>query len=258
MKMSKSELKEYLDEKADLYNCPAFIELDPISIPHLFTKKEDIEISGFLAATIAWGNRKMILRNANRIVGLLDRSPYDFIMNSEERDLEQIHGFVHRTFNSDDLIYFIRALKHIYRNKGGLEKIFNRYKTADSLQPAIHELRNLFFELPHSRRTERHISDPLKGSAAKKINMYLRWMVRKDNRGVDFGLWKSIPPSILSCPLDVHSGNIARKLGMITRKQNDSRAVSELDKILRRFDKNDPVKYDFALFGLGVFENFAG
>jgi uncharacterized protein (TIGR02757 family) len=256
MKLKKSGLKEFLDEKADLYNCTAFIELDPISIPHLFSKKEDIEISGFLAATIAWGKRKMILRNANRIVELLDGSPYDFILNSSENDLERMKGFVHRTFNSDDLVYFIRALQHIYRNMGGLERIFYGYRTADSLQPAIHELRNLFFELPHGRRTERHISDPFKGSAAKKINMYLRWMVRKDDRGVDFGLWKSISPSVLSCPLDIHSGNVARKLGLLTRKRNDAKAVSELDNALRNLDKEDPVRYDFALFGLGVFEGF--
>jgi uncharacterized protein (TIGR02757 family) len=256
MKLRKANLKEFLDEKVDLYNRTSFIDHDPISVPHLFSKKEDIEISGFLAATIAWGNRKMILRNANRIVALLDNSPYDFIMNSEESDMERMEGFVHRTFNCDDLIYFIKALRYIYLNKGGLEKIFNEHKTSDSLQSAIHEFRTLFFELPHSRRTERHVTDPFKGSAAKKINMYLRWMVRKDDRGVDFGIWKSIPPSILSCPLDVHSGNVARKLGILKRKQNDAKTVTELDLFLRSLDKEDPVKYDFALFGLGVNEKF--
>ncbi len=256
MKLKKSDLKEFLDEKVELYNRPSFIEHDPISIPHLYTKKEDIEIAGFLTATIAWGNRKMILRNASRIMALLDDSPYDFIMNSEGPDLERVEGFVHRTFNSSDLLCFIKALKYIYQRKGGLETIFNENKTKDSLQPAIHKLYTVFFELPHNHGTERHISDPDKGSAAKKINMFLRWMIRNDNRGVDFGLWKSIPPSVLSCPLDVHSGNVARKLGILTRKQNDAKAVSELDTILRTFDKNDPVKYDFALFGLGVFEGF--
>jgi uncharacterized protein (TIGR02757 family) len=256
MKLKKSELKEFLDEKVELYNRPAFIELDPISIPHRYSKKEDIEISGFLAATIAWGNRKMILRNADRMMALLEDSPFDFIMNSGEQDLERINGFVHRTFNSIDLIYFIKALNHIYETKKGLEGIFNEYKTEDSLQPAIHKLKCLFFELPHEKRTLRHISDPHNGSAAKRINMFLRWMIRKDNKGVDFGLWKSISPSILSCPLDIHSGNVARKLELLTRKQNDSKAVSELDKILREMDKEDPVKYDYALFGLGVFERF--
>jgi uncharacterized protein (TIGR02757 family) len=256
MKLRKTDLKEFLDEKADFYNCPAFIEHDPISIPHLFSGKEDIEISGFLAATIAWGNRKMILKNANRMVDLLDSSPYDFIMNSEESDMKRMEGFVHRTFNAGDLIYFIRALQHIYRNKGGLEKIFNEYKIMDSLQPAIHEFHKVFFELPHLKRTERHVSDPHKGSAAKKINMFLRWMVRRDSRGVDFGIWKRIDPSELYIPLDLHSGNTARKLGLLSRKANDWNAVEELTAVLREFDPADPVRYDFALFGLGVNEKF--
>lgn len=256
MKLKKHELKEFLDEKVELYNRPAFIESDPISIPHQFTKKQDIEIAGFLAATIAWGNRKMILRNANRMMELLDHSPYEFIMNSSNDEIEMIKRFVHRTFNSTDLIYFLKALQNIYRHKGGLETIFNAYKTADSLQPAIHEFHHIFFELSHGKRTERHVSDPFKGSAAKKLNMYLRWMIRNDDKGVDFGLWKSISPSILSCPLDIHSGNVARKLGLLTHKLNDSKAVSELDANLRELDKEDPAKYDFALFGLGVFEGF--
>jgi len=252
MKLKKYELKKFLDEKVDQYNQPSFIESDPISIPHQFIRKEDIEISGFLAATIAWGNRKMILRNAKRMMELLDHSPYDFIMNSRNDELKTIKNFVHRTFNSTDLIYFLKALQNIYRNKGGLEAIFKTHQTTDSLQPAIHEFHKIFFELSHEKRTERHVSDPSKGSAAKRLNLYLRWMIRKDNRGVDFGLWKSILPSVLSCPLDVHSGTVARKLGLLTHKQNDAKAVSELDVVLREFDKNDPVKYDFALFGLGL------
>jgi uncharacterized protein (TIGR02757 family) len=256
VKLKKEELKEFLDEKADKYNRPDFITLDPISIPHQYTRKEDIEISGFLAATIAWGNRKMILRNANRMMELLEDSPYEYIMNSSEEEMDMVESFVHRTFNSTDLVYFLKALKNIYRYKGGLETIFRTYKTADSLQPAIHEFHKIFFELAHEKRTERHVSDPFKGSAAKKLNMYLRWMVRKDNRGVDFGIWKSISPSILSCPLDIHSGNVARKLGLVKRKQNDAKAVAELDTFLRSMDKEDPVKYDFALFGLGIYEGF--
>jgi uncharacterized protein (TIGR02757 family) len=256
MKLKKKDLKEFLDEKVDKYNRIDFIESDPISIPHRFSGKEDIEISGFLAASIAWGNRTMILRNANRMMDYLDNSPYNFILNHSESDLERITAVIHRTFNSDDFIYFIKALKHIYKTQNGLEGIFNQYQTKDSLQPAIHAFRNMFFELPHDSRTMKHISDPYKGSAAKKINMFLRWMIRKDDRGVDFGLWKKLPPSVLSCPLDVHSGNIARKLGLLTRTQNDSKAVSELDNNLRRMDAEDPVKYDFALFGLGVFEKF--
>ena len=256
MKLNKTDLKEFLDEKVELYNQPAFIESDPISIPHQFTKKQDIEIAGFLAATISWGSRKMILRNANRMMELLDHSPYDFIMNSTDDEIEMIERFVHRTFNSIDLIYFLKALQNIYKQKGGIEAIFSAHQTSDSLLPAIHKFHNIFFELSHEKRTERHVSDPFKGSAAKKLNMYLRWMIRNDNRGVDFGIWNTIPPSILSCPLDIHSGNVARKLGLLRRKQNYSKAVIELDIYLRSFDKLDPVKYDFALFGLGVFEKF--
>jgi uncharacterized protein (TIGR02757 family) len=256
MGLNKSELKEFLDEKVELYNRPSFIESDPISIPHQFTEKQDIEIAGFLAATIAWGNRKMILRNANRIMELLDGSPYDFIVNHQEKDLARMESFVHRTFNSDDLIYFVTALKHIYRNKGGLEHVFNKHKTADSLQSAIHELHKIFFELPHLKRTERHVSDPFKGSSAKKLNMFLRWMVRNDSRGVDFGLWKRIDPSALYIPLDFHTGNTSRRLGLLERKINDWKAVEELTAVLREFDPADPVKYDFALFGLGVNEKF--
>ena len=256
MKLNKADLKEFLDEKVNKYNNINFIESDPISIPHSYSEKEDIEISGFLTATISWGNRKMIIRNAKLMMELLGNSPYDFIMRHDDSHLEKLEGFVHRTYNSNDFIYFIKALQNIYKNKNGLEGIFNEYSTKDSLQPAIHQLKNIFFELPHPARTVKHISDPYKGSAAKKINMYLRWMVRKDNKGVDFGLWESISPSILSCPLDVHSGNVARKLGLLTRNQNDSKAVSELDMNLREMDREDPVKYDFALFGLGVFEGF--
>ena len=254
--MNREELKSFLDEKVKQYNTPEFIESDPIQIPHLFTLKEDIEIAGFLAATIAWGNRKMIIKNAHRMMELLGNSPYDFVINHEEHHLEQLEGFVHRTFNSIDFIYFIKALQHIYTNHSGLESIFNTYATSESLQPAIHELKKIFFEIPHPTRTTKHVSDPFKGSAAKKINMWLRWMIRNDNAGVDFGLWKDIPTSILSCPLDVHSGNVARKLGLLTRKQNDAKAVLELDTNLRLLDLHDPVKYDFALFGLGVFEKF--
>ena len=250
------DLKEFLDEKVELYNRPDFIESDPISIPHQFSTKQDIEIAGFLAATIAWGNRKTILRNANRLMKMLDHSPYEFIMNSSNDEMEKVKSFVHRTFNSTDLNYFLKALQNIYRNKGGLETIFNTYQTSDSLQPAIHKFHKIFFELAHEKRTERHISDPFKGSAAKKLNMFLRWMIRHDKRGVDFGLWKSIPASVLSCPLDVHSGKIARKLGILTRNQDDAKAVTELDTCLRSFDKADPVRYDFALFGLGAIEKF--
>jgi uncharacterized protein (TIGR02757 family) len=254
--MHRQNLKEFLNEKVDLYNRPPFIGLDPISIPHRFTVREDIEIAGFLAATIAWGNRVAILRSADRMLSYMGNSPYDFIINHRDHDLKGIEGCIHRTYFAEDFIYFIEALKYIYLEKGGMEAIFARYRTEDSLQPAIHEFREIFFELPHNNRTKRHLSDPFKGSAAKKINMFLRWMVRNDDRGVDFGLWRSLSPSMLSCPLDVHSGNVARKLGLLTRKQDDAKAVAELDVRLRELDPDDPVKYDYALFGLGVFEGF--
>lgn len=255
-RLRRKELREFLDQRVELYNNPSFIGSDPVSIPHRFTQREDIEISGFLAATIAWGNRVAILRSADRMMSVMGHTPYDFIINHSESDLKGIDGCIHRTYFAEDLIYFIEALKYIYLEKGGMEQIFARHQTDDSLQPAIHEFRRVFFELPHNSRTERHLSDPNKGSAAKRINMFLRWMVRKDDRGVDFGLWRSISPSVLSCPLDVHSGNVARKLGLLKRKQNDSKAVAELDARLREMDPADPVKYDFALFGLGVFEHF--
>jgi len=251
-----AEIKEFLDEMADKYNNPGFIESDPISIPHRYDLKEDIEISGFLTSTIAWGNRTMIIKNALRLMNIMGNSPYDFIMNHRESDLIRVEGFVHRTFNPIDLVYFITALKNIYLFKGGLETVFTASATQYSTQPAIHEFKKEFFSLPHPLRTVKHVSDPGKGSAAKKINMFLRWMVRDDHRGVDFGIWKSIKPGQLSCPLDVHSGNVARKLGLLTGKLNDSKSLAELDFSLRQMDNNDPVKYDFALFGLGVFEKF--
>ncbi|MFV8225943.1 TIGR02757 family protein [Christiangramia aquimixticola] len=252
--MNKKELKSFLDYKVEQYNTPEFIDSDPIQIPHLFSKKEDIEIAGFLTATIAWGNRKSILKNSKKMMDLMGHSPYTFIMEHKPEDLDRLEGFVHRTFNAEDLKYFIAALRNIYVNHSGLEAIFEKFENKNSLQPAIHKFKKIFFELPHPVRTTKHVSDPLKNSAAKRINMFLRWMVRKDNKGVDFGLWNSISPSALSCPLDVHSGNVARQLGVLKRKMNDSKALNELDNNLRKLDPQDPVKYDFALFGLGVFE----
>ncbi|MCK5691597.1 MAG: TIGR02757 family protein [Bacteroidales bacterium] len=250
------ELRDFLNEKALQYNHPDFIELDPIQIPHLYRDKEDIEIAGFLTATIAWGNRVSIIKSAHKMMDLMGNSPYDFILNHREKHLEKFDGFVHRTFSSTDFLYFIYALKYLYQKKEGLEGVFAKHQSATSLQGAIHHLKKEFFSLPHPARTLKHLPDPLKGSAAKRINMFLRWMVRNDHAGVDFGLWKSISPSILSCPLDVHTGTIARKLGLLKRKQNDARAVHELDLVLRSFDPEDPVRYDFALFGLGASEKF--
>ncbi|RDK85398.1 TIGR02757 family protein [Marinirhabdus gelatinilytica] len=254
--MNKKQLKEFLDAKVLQYNTPEFIESDPIQIPHQYNKKEDIEISGFLTATIAWGNRKSILNNSKKLMHLLDNAPHDYVMNASESDLAPLSSFVHRTFNGEDLHYFIKALRYIYSEKGGLEAIFSKYSTSTSTQGAISAFKKDFFSLPHPARTQKHVSDPSKNSAAKRINMFLRWMVRENTTGVDLGIWQSIPPSALSCPLDVHSGNVARKLGILKRKQNDGKALAELDKSLRKFDPEDPVKYDFALFGLGVFERF--
>lgn len=254
--MNTHDLKDFLNEKVELYNNPKFIETDPIQVPHAFTKKEDIEISGFLTATIAWGNRKSIINNAKRMMELLDHAPFDFIINHSQSDLEALIPFVHRTFNGEDFIQFIKSLNHIYTNYNGLENVFSTNTLSKNLQFSIHKFKSIFFEIDHLPRTQKHISDPLKNSAAKRINMFLRWMVRQDHAGVDFGIWKSISPSLLSCPLDVHSGNVARKLGLLTRKQNDAKALTELDHHLRELDPTDPVKYDFALFGLGVFEGF--
>ena len=254
--MNNKDLKEFLDAKVEQYNNTKFIESDPIQIPHNFSKKEDIEIAGFLTATIAWGNRKSIINNAHKMMEMLDQAPLDFVINHNENDLERLGPFKHRTFNGSDFIQFITSLKHIYTNHSGLESVFHENSESDSLQTAISKMKTLFFEKPHLERTRKHVSDPLNNSAAKRINMFLRWMVRRDDAGVDFGIWKSLTPSQLSCPLDVHSGNVARKLGLLSRKQNDAKALLELDTSLRELDISDPVKYDFALFGLGVFEGF--
>ena len=251
--MEFQELKEYLDFKANQYNNPNFIESDPIQIPHSYKIKEYIEISGFLASTIAWGNRKMIINSATKMMNAMGNNPYDFVMNAKNEQIDSIDNIVHRTFNSEDFRYFIKSLKNIYVNHGGLEKVFSNNAHLN-LQHRISNFKKIFFEIDHPIRTTKHISDPLKGSSSKRLNMYLRWLSRKDTKGVDFGIWKSISPSELSCPLDVHSGNVARTLGILNRKQNDQKALQELDAALRKFDPTDPVKYDFALFGLGVFE----
>ncbi|RLD66071.1 MAG: TIGR02757 family protein [Bacteroidetes bacterium] len=249
-----TDLKEFLDEKYDQYNTPQFIETDPIQIPHKFTKKEDIEIAAFLTATIAWGNRKMIIRNADRIVNLLDNEPYNFIMNASDNEIESLANFVHRTFNIVDLHFFLKSLRNIYKKHHGLERVFSRY--GGNIPKTLINFRELFFEIPFPERTSRHVSNVAKNSAAKRLNMFLMWMVRQDKRGVHFGIWNKIKPSALFLPLDVHTGNVGRKLGLLSRKQNDWKAVAEITGRLRKFDSADPVKYDFALFGLGVFEKF--
>lgn len=254
--MKKHELKEFLDEKAFLYENLKFIESDPIQIPHSFSKKEDIEIAGFLAATIAWGKRPMIIKNTQRMMELMGNTPHDFILNHQSSDLDSFDGFVHRTFNAEDFKFFIKSLQNIYVNHVSLEDVLAINDGSDNYKTAIHDFKKVFFEIPHVPRTQKHVSDPLKGSASKRINMYLRWMVRNNKKGVDFGIWTKHNPAHLHCPLDVHTGNVARKLSILKRKQSDWKAIQELDVTLREFDKKDPVKYDFALFGLGVFEKF--
>lgn len=253
--LSNNELKEFLDSKYEQYNQKKFIESDPIQVPHNFTSKEDIEISSFLTATIAWGQRKTIIKNSFKMMDLLDNSPYDYIINSTEKEIDKLN-IKHRTFNEIDFRYFIKKLKYIYKDYGNLENLFFENLKGNTMHNSIHNFKSLFFKNNYPLRTTKHISDPFKGSACKRVNMFLRWMVRKDSNGVDFGIWNKISPSHLSCPLDVHSGRVARKLGILNRTQNDHKAVIELDNKLRIFDSNDPVKYDFSLFGLGVFEGF--
>ena len=244
-------LKIFLDLKYLEYSKREFIDSDPIQIPHSFTKKKDIEVSAFLTSIISWGNRKMIINNAKDMMKKLDSSPYDFIINSKKKDIESI-DFCHRTFNSVDFHFFIKSLKNIYINHGGLEKIFSINYDDKWLFKNIQTLKDIFFSIAHPIRTKKHISDPSNGSACKRINMFLRWMVRKDTHGIDFGIWNKISPSKLSCPLDTHTNRIARKLGLIKRKQNDIKTLKELDLKLRKFDKKDPVKYDYALFSIGI------
>lgn len=253
--MTESEIKQLLEEKYEEYCAVDFIESDPISIPHRFEDKQDIEISGLIAATIAWGQRPTIIRNANKAMHLMGNEPYRFVMEHSETDLKALDGFVHRTFNAEDLKHFIRSLKSIYSKYDSLEDVFLSGIQNDdaNLKNAIHHFKREFFSIPHEKRTRKHVADPMKGSASKRINMYLRWMCRPNDKGVDFGIWNRIPTSILSCPVDVHSGRNARQLGLLNRTQNDWKAVEELDTSLRRFDAKDPVKYDYTLFGLGVF-----
>jgi uncharacterized protein (TIGR02757 family) len=245
-------------ESLYLTYCKAdFIATDPICIPHLFVKKEDIEIAGFLTATLAWGQRVTIIKKGRDLMERMDNAPFDFIINATAKNISSIDSFVHRTFQGDDCIFFMHALKQIYKKEGGLETAFTSgYNINQSIKESIHQFRELFFGFEHLHRTRKHVPDPMTGSAAKRINMYLRWMVRNDGNGVDFGIWKNINPAHLMCPLDLHSGRVARQLGLLTRKQDDWQAVEELTSNLLTFDASDPVKYDFALFGAGVNEKF--
>ncbi|MEO5643029.1 MAG: TIGR02757 family protein [Bacteroidia bacterium] len=252
-------LQEFLGEKVSQYNRPSFIESDPISIPHRFSRKEDIEIAGFLAATIAWGKRPVIIRNANQLMERMDLSPYEFVISATAKDLKRLETFVHRTFNGLDAKFFVLALRNIYQKHGGMENVFEAGIKGGNISPmqnAIVHFRDTFISIKHDARSDKHISNPASNSSAKRINMYLRWMVRQDKAGVDFGIWKKISPSLLQIPLDVHVGKVGRNLGLLQRKQSDWKAVEELTARLRKFDAKDPVKYDFALFGLGIFEGF--
>jgi uncharacterized protein (TIGR02757 family) len=252
-------IKDFLDEKVALYNRPNFIELDPISIPHRFSKKQDIEIAGFFAAILAWGQRKTILNKCRELLKCMDNSPHDFMVNHTEGDLKAFLGFKHRTFNEVDALYFIHFLSWFYRHQDSLEKAFLIGQTGaiDSMESILTQFQRHFFSLEDApSRTKKHISSPATRSACKRINMYLRWMVRQDEQGVDFGIWKQISPAQLICPCDLHVDRVGRKLGLITRKQTDWGTAVELTQVLRSFDPLDPVKYDFALFGLGVEEKF--
>lgn len=246
---SQNELKDFLNEKVELYNRPDFIQSDPIRIPKQFTRKEDIEISAFLISTLAWGNRTAIIKSGQRLLEIMNFQPYEYVLNYEE----QKHLFVHRTFNHEDLNAFFVSLQRIYR-QSGLEATFAPHAEIPGVQGRIISFRNAFTQEPFPDRTQKHLANPLKGSSAKRINMFLRWMVRKDESGVDFGIWNSISMSELHLPLDVHTGNVARKLGILTRTQNDWKSVAEIQEQLVQLDPEDPCKYDFALFGLGVFE----
>ena len=251
---SFEQLSDLLNEKADLYNRTSFIESDPVSIPHRFSSKGDIEIAGFLTATIAWGQRITLIRNANWLLDRMDDSPAEFISSFLESDLAPFTSFVHRTFNGDDCLFFLRALQRIISEYGSLENAFDPGN--GNIKSGIILFRNRFLGNDFPQRSAKHISDPAANSAAKRVNMFLRWMIRKDQRNVDFGIWNVFKMSELMCPLDVHSGGVARKLGLLQRKQDDWKAVEELTENLRKFDSEDPVKYDYALFGLGVFEGF--
>lgn len=246
-------LKLLLDEKADQYNTPEFIQSDPISIPHQLSKKEDIEIMGFIIASIAWGNRLAILKSGDKLLDIMGHEPYAFVQHASKKDLQDLN-FVHRTFNKTDLTFFIHALRNLYAQKIGLEGAFGGVKFKGTLKDRIVHFRNTLFETTHERRSEKHISSPLSNSACKRINMYLRWMVRNDKRNVDFGIWKSISMSELHLPLDVHTGRVARDLGILNRTKDDWQALEELMVVLQKMDAKDPVKYDFALFGIGVNE----
>jgi uncharacterized protein (TIGR02757 family) len=251
--MRDSKLIDLLNAKADLYNQPSFIKDDPISIPHFYSKKQDIEIAGFFAAIFAWGNRTTIINKSKELLSRMDNAPYQFILHHSASDLKRLRGFKHRTFNEDDLYYFIEFFNRHYKNHDSLESAFFPLNKM-VVEAGLNHFKSYFFSVDHLKRTQKHISSPIQKSTCKRLNMFLRWMVRNDKKGVDFGIWKSVSPSQLICPVDVHVSRVARMLGFITRKQTDWQTALELTNALRDLDKQDPVKYDFALFGMGVAE----
>ncbi|WP_282039943.1 TIGR02757 family protein [Saccharicrinis aurantiacus] len=253
--MELQEIKSFLDEKVLQYNAPSFIDSDPISIPKKFTKKEDIEIAGYIAATISWGQRKAILKAAENILQLMDYEPFDFVMNGDFDSIPD--GALYRTFNGLDFRYILSALRNIYKKHNGLEAVFTQgYQQNNNIKDSLIHFRDVFTSFQEPGRTAKHIANTAKGSSSKRVLMYLRWMVRQDKMGVDFGLWNQINQANLLLPLDVHTGNVGRKLGILTRNANDFKSVEEITSVLKSFDPNDPIKYDYALFGLGVFEKF--
>lgn len=254
-----NQLKDFLNKKVEQYNTPAFIKDDPICIPHLFTLKEDIEIAGLFASVFAWGNRTIIIKKCRELLQRMDNAPYDFVQNHSDDDLKRLLGFKHRTFNDTDLLYFIHFLHYHYSANASLETAFrNGMSTEDeTTENALNYFFKYFFSLEDApARTKKHIASPNKNSTCKRLNMFLRWMVRRDDKGVDFGIWKSISPAQLVCPIDVHVARVAYRFNLLKRNQIDWQAGIELTSYLRRLDANDPVKYDFALFGLGVIEKF--
>jgi uncharacterized protein (TIGR02757 family) len=256
-KLKPYELKEFLEEKVEKFNQPQFIINDPLSVPHMFSKKQDIEIAGFFAAMLAWGQRVTIIRKCKELLQRMDNDPHQFILSHKPNDLKTFQDFKHRTFNSTDALYFIESLKSIYSKFDSLESAFLVPVKAESIETGLINFHHLFFSLPdHPHRTKKHLPTPERKSTCKRLVMYLRWMVRADNKGVDFGIWKKISPSQLICPCDLHVDRVARKLKLIKRKQTDWQTALELTDNLKKFDPADPVKYDFALFGLGIEEGW--
>ena len=256
--MDAGNLIEFLNKKVDQYNQPFFIEEDPLSIPHLFSRKQDIEIAGFFAAIFSWGNRATIILKTKELMERMDMAPYEFCLIRDRRRLRRLKGFKHRTFTEDDLFYFVEFFHHHYKTSDSLETAFSKWMgfEEENIENALDGFKKYFFSLEHLKRTENHISSPRQISTCKRLKMFLRWMVRKDNNGVDLGIWKKISPAQLICPVDVHVSRVARRMGLLKRKQTDWLAAVELTQNLRKLDKKDPIKYDFALFGMGAFEKF--